>query len=264
MTKPDMEPEITRRQFKRYASLDSARHRRDEGLFVAEGTKCVLDLMRAFPPEAVYADAAWAADHPEAGASVVSRATLRELTRLSATPPVVAFLRLPVEHGLLPDDPSAFVIVLDRVQDPGNLGTIIRTADWMGVDTIVASPDTVDAFNPKTVQATMGSLARVRVIYTPLEPFLKARRDAGITIYGTFLGGENLYTTAMAGGGAVVMGNEGSGISPQIEALVTKRITIPSPPGTEPSAESLNVAVATALVLARRAQCIFDNGKNQG
>lgn len=257
-----MEPEITRRQLKRYASLDVARHRRDEGIFVAEGTKCVLDLLRVFEPEAIYADAEWCAEHPQAGAVAVSRATLRELTRLTATPPVVAFLRLPQADGPLPGATTSFVVALDRVQDPGNLGTIIRTADWMGVDAIVASPDTADAFNPKTVQATMGSLARVRVVYTPLEPYLRAQRAAGAEVYGTFLGGDNLYTSPVGPCGVVVMGNEGSGISAEVEALVSRKITIPAAPGTVPSAESLNVAVAAALLMGRRIQCIFDNGKD--
>lgn len=257
-----MEPEITRRQLKRYASLDNARHRRDEGIFVAEGTKCVLDLMRVFEPETVYADAEWSEAHPEVKTVVVGRGALRDLTRLSATPPVVAFLRLPSSTAALPDGRREFVVALDRVQDPGNLGTIIRTADWMGVTSVVASPDTVDAFNPKTVQATMGSLARVKVCYALLEEYLVAQREAGVEISGTFLGGENLFTNPVGPAGIVVMGNEGNGISPEVEALITRKITIPPPPGTIPSAESLNVAVATALILARRAQCIFENGKN--
>ncbi len=257
-----MENELTRRQFKRYASLDNARHRREEGVFVAEGTKCVLDLMRVYEPEAVYAEAEWAEAHPEVNAVAVRRSTLRELTRLSATPPVVAFLQLPRAEAVIPDGCREFVIVLDRVQDPGNLGTIIRTADWMGVTAIVASPDTVDAFNPKTVQATMGSLARVKVIYIPLAEYLERQREAGADIFGTFLGGENIYTTSIGPAGIAVMGNEGRGISEAVERFITRRITIPPPPGAVPSAESLNVAVATSLILARRSQCIFDNGNS--
>jgi TrmH family RNA methyltransferase len=143
---------------------------------------------------------------------------------------------------------NSLVLALDRVQDPGNLGTIIRVADWMGVDTIIASRDTVDVFNPKVVQATMGAIARVKVHYVDLPQFLSSLTD--IPIYGTFLDGTNIYTTPLSPTGIVIMGNEGQGISPEVEKLVNAKILIPSYPPERPTSESLNVATATAITLA--------------
>jgi TrmH family RNA methyltransferase len=130
--------------------------------------------------------------------------------------------------------------VLDGVQDPGNLGTIIRTADWFGITNIICSEDTVDAYNPKVVQATMGSLARVNVTYNNLAGLISA---AKLPVFGTLLNGENIYSTNFGTEGLIIMGNEGNGIRPDIQALVTKAITIPR----IGKAESLNVAIATAI-----------------
>lgn len=254
------EPLISRKMLKRYGGLDSAKNRHREGIFVAEGTKCVLDLSHVYSLESAYATAEWAEEHPKFPATVVEKSDLKELTRLVTIPPVIAFFRVPQDEELPSWRPGEFVIALDRIQDPGNLGTIIRTADWMGVNTIVASIDTVDAFNPKTVQATMGALASVKVYYTDLTEWLRGLPD-GIPVYGTFLEGENIFLTPVRAEGVAVMGNEGQGISDEVEKFISQKITIPSPPGHTPSAESLNVATATAMVLARRSQCIFSSAQ---
>lgn len=253
----EIPPEITKKQLSRYASLDSARHRRHEGIFVAEGSKCVLDLAKSFSPERIYAEAEWAAAHPEAGATVVSRGMLRQMTRLQTTPPVIAFFHLPAPAEAPQSIGEECILALDRVQDPGNLGTIIRTADWMGVRTIVASDDTVDVYNPKTVQATMGALGQMKICYVSTLGKWLSTLDKGIPVFGTFLGGENLFETDLSGGCVIVMGNEGQGISPEVETFVNRRITIPPGAPGAPAAESLNVATATAIVLARRMQCAY-------
>jgi len=140
-------------------------------------------------------------------------------------------------------------IALDGVQDPGNLGTIIRIADWFGIDTIICSQTTADAYSPKVVQATMGSISRVKVFYTDLTEFLR-ELDRDIPIYGTLLDGENIYNSQLSANGIIVMGNEGNGISPAIRELVSHRLLIPSYPLERDTAESLNVAIATAITVA--------------
>ena len=249
------EPLLTNRMKKEFGSLDDAKGRRKAGLFVAEGTKCVLELMAAFTPRHVFALPEWVSEH---GAELpvppveCGRGVLGELTRLSTTPPVVAFFELPAQE-LLPE-PSYFAsrltVALDCVQDPGNLGTIIRTCNWFGIDTILASRDTVDAFNPKTVQATMGALTRTRVIYTDLAAALSAM-PSEVGVYGTFLDGDNIYTQPLGMPAVMIMGNEGRGISEAVARTVNRRLYIPSVPLDGSAAvESLNVATATAICLS--------------
>jgi TrmH family RNA methyltransferase len=144
---------------------------------------------------------------------------------------------------------SELSLALDEIQDPGNMGTIIRIADWFGIKHIFASQTSADAFAPKVVQASMGALARVQVQEVDLENFLLPLKDK-LPIYGTFLKGENIYTTPLSSNGIIVLGNEGNGISPAIEKLVTERLFIPNYPPGNTTSESLNVSVAAALVCA--------------
>lgn len=249
---------ITKRNIKLVNSLADARDRREAGLFVAEGTKCVLDMLPHFLCPKIYATVEWIEEHAEAIApdvrrqiEVAARGELRQMTRLQATPPVIALFVLPAPVIADSSRPArALTLALDRVQDPGNLGTIIRTCDWMGIDRIIASPDTVDAFSPKVVQATMGAIARVRVVYTDLPAFI-ASMPAGTEVYGTFLDGDNIYSASLPpDSGLLVMGNEGSGISEAVGAAVTRRLYIPPYPAGRPTSESLNVATATAICLS--------------
>lgn len=248
--------QLTNRLKKEFASLDDAKGRRRTGLFVAEGTKCVLELAVKFKARYVFASETWLGEYGarfHAGDLVASAPhVLRGLTRLGTTPPVVAFFELP-EPSILPDNEymaSELVVALDRIQDPGNLGTILRTCDWMGVHTVLASHDTVDAFNPKTVQSTMGALARVSVVYADLDAFF-ASLSPEICVYGTFLDGDNIYTTSLGRAGILLMGNEGSGISAALERHVNSRLFIPPYPADASSVESLNVATATAIALSQ-------------
>ena len=255
----------SKRIIKEIHSLDNAKGRRRAGIFVAEGTKCVLDLVPAFIPRYLFATPEWLDENIDKlhwfdGADIFScgAGQLKEITRLSNTPPVIAAFMLPELPPHLPDPKQELVLALDGLQDPGNLGTIIRTADWMGVHTIVASTDTVDCFNPKTVQATMGALARVSVVYTGLADWLS---DVTAPVYGTFLDGDNIYGMELSQHGVVIMGNEGHGISDEISAKVTSRIFIPSFPPDCPTSESLNVATATAITLSEfRSRYFSKNG----
>ncbi len=245
--------QLTNATRKMVADLDSARHRRDLGLWKAEGTKCVLDLTAGFRPEIVFATAAWLELHPHIEAREIIPVAARDmgrLSRLSSPPEVIALFGLPSFEPHLPGA-NELVVALDTVQDPGNLGTIIRTCDWFGVRHIVCSRETVDAFSPKVVMATMGALARVEVSYTSLPEWLATAAAERIDIYGTFLNGDNIYDVNFSDRGSiVVMGNEGKGISPQVEQLITRRIHIPSYPAGQTTSESLNVATATAVTLS--------------
>lgn len=253
--------QLTHRIRKEFDLLDEAKWRRRTGLFPAEGTKCVLELAAAFRPRTILATAEWINEHGATVAGVevtaVAPRDLRELTRLTSTPPVIATFELP-DDAEVPDRSyfnENLVLMLDRVQDPGNLGTILRTCDWMGVRTIIASQDTVDCFNPKVVQATMGGLARTRIIYTDLEKLLD-QLDDSVAVCGTFLDGENIYTAALPSSGILLMGNEGRGISDTLASAVNRRLLIPAYPGAD-KVESLNVAVATAIALSQFRMRLF-------
>lgn len=251
----------SKRLLKEFASLDDSKGRRRTGMFVAEGTKCISELLVRFECEYLYCTKEWSEEHVGKFVAnnivVVPKAVLRELTRLQATPPVVAFFRLP-EASEAPDTSyiaENLTLALDRVQDPGNMGTILRCCDWMGVRRVVASHDCVDAFNPKAVQASMGALARVEVSYVSLPEYLASLGE--VDVYGTFLGGENIYTASLSRGGLLIMGNEGQGISSEVARYVSRRLLIPSWPPEAEAVESLNVGVATAIALSQFRARIF-------
>ena len=237
---------MTQNEIKQIRSLRVKKYRDELGLFVAEGDKCIAELSGAF--ELVYH--LTPANTPQ-----------RELERLSSlqTPQgSIAVFRKPsdsltAQRSNSPKD--GLILALDGVQDPGNLGTIIRTADWFGIRDIFCSRSTADCFSPKVVQATMGALARVRVHYTDLPAWLSSLHSplSTLPIYGTLLDGTNIYDPAAIPdrrSGVIVMGNEGNGLSPAVRRLVTHSLRIPSFPPDEPTSESLNVAIATAVILA--------------
>lgn len=241
------------------ADLDDAKGRRRLKAWKAEGTKCTGDLLGLFPCRIVVATEEWLDTnrHLSSQAVTIVAASPREMERMSrlkSPAPVIAVFDMP-ETSLPAPASRELILALDTVQDPGNLGTIIRTADWMGVRHILATRTTADCFAPKVVMATMGALARVSVHYLDdMAAELKGRREAGAEILGTFLDGTDMFATPLptAGDGCiVVMGNEGRGISAEIGNTVTRRLLIPAyPPGASTS-ESLNVATATAITLAR-------------
>ncbi len=239
---------------KEVADLATAKGRKRSGCFMAEGTKCVLDTIEHFDLVYLFATEQWLETHTLPGgivAEVCNRGELSEMSSMVLTPDVIAVYRQPQVTSFNPHAlRGRITVALDRVQDPGNLGTIMRSADWMGVDTILASADTVDCFNPKVIQASMGAIARVRVIYGNL-PQMLAQASEHVEVCGTFLGGENIYTADLPTSAVIVMGNEGSGISDEVAQGVSRRLLIPSYPPERPTSESLNVATATAIVLSQ-------------
>ena len=254
---------ISKNQIKFIRSLELRKNRRQSGLFIAEGPKVVGDLMKRQLPAWVVATPEWlqaewapvAGNRKDVGEVQVMEVTEEELKRVSCLQhpqKVLALFALPDagdegnRDGLIGDD--RLLLALDGVQDPGNMGTIIRIADWFGIDTILCSPDTADAFNPKVVQATMGSIARVRLVYTDLVAFCRTL-PADYPVYGTLLDGSDIYRQPLTAHGIIVMGNEGKGISPALRQLVNRRLLIPQFGGAV-GAESLNVAIATAITLA--------------
>lgn len=237
---------------KQIISLGNGKHRRELGLFKAEGTKCVLDTLNAFHPAYIVATGEWMDQH--AGITFncdivnASPSEMERISSLTTAPQIIAIYKLPEWEFSPADLADNLTIALDCVQDPGNLGTIIRTADWFGIRHIICSKDTVDVFSPKVVQATMGAISRVKVHYINLPETLSSIKD--IPIYGTFLDGSDIYKSDLTVNGVIVMGNEGKGISPEVERLITKRLHIPSYPSNEMTSESLNVAIATAITLS--------------
>lgn len=240
---------LSKNQIKLIKSLESKKFRKREGLFVAEGPKVVGDLLRAgYQPHSIYATPQCSLSNIPCSTSNIQFSTITddELHRISFLQhpqEVLAIFHIPTpqESDILPSD---ICLALDGVQDPGNVGTIIRIADWFGISHIFCSPDTADIYNPKVVQATMGSLAHITVTYCDLVPLL---RKATVPIYGTLLDGQDIYQQPLSREGIIVMGNEGNGISSEVRQLITNKLLIPNFNKNSETAESLNVAIATAI-----------------
>ncbi len=241
---------ISKNQIKLVRSLGMKKVRDEQHLFVAEGEKLVGDLLPHFVCESLFVTPECALQHHFAAAQMVSHDEMHRLSQLTAPTSVLAVFRQPDYQFSVDSLRSELILVLDEVQNPGNLGTIVRIADWFGIRHIVCSPSTADIFNPKTVQATMGALARVQVHYADLPLILTEYQKLGLPIYGTFLDGENLYRRKLSASGAIILGNEGNGVSPRVAAFANERLLIPNYPTGAPTSESLNVAVAAAVVCA--------------
>ena len=250
---------ISKNRLKYVRSLEMKKYRKAEGVFVAEGHKLVGDLLDVFEckylaatSDWLSANAAWVERQRRSGVEV-DEVTDEELKRASfqETPQQVlaVFKQLTYEVDVNEVARKQLCLVLDDVQNPGNLGTIVRLADWFGIEHIFCSKGCADIYNPKTVQATMGGIARVRVHEADL-PELLSRLDKDIPVYGTFLDGENMYGKELENRGLIVMGNEGKGVSKEVAAFVTERLYIPNYPEGRETSESLNVAIATAIVCA--------------
>ena len=245
---------LTKNNIKLIRSLEQKKYRTKEGVFVAEGPKVVGDLLSAMQPQKVFATSEWINNNSTKGMGfeIVSEEELSRISFLQHPQQVLALFPIPTykESGdYIKTIKGKLTIALDSVQDPGNLGTIIRIADWFGIDTILCSHETADVYNPKVVQATMGSIARVQVIYTDLPQTLSLLKQQ-MPVYGTLLNGENIYAKKLSQEGVIVMGNEGKGISPEVSSLVTDRILIPNYPEGRQTTDSLNVAIATAITCA--------------
>ena len=226
---------LSKNKIKYIHSLEQKKIRKEERVFLAEGPKLVGDLLEYFPCRFLAATSLWLQSHPN--------------IYLKTPQQVLAILEQP-QYTLTPDIARhSLCLALDDVQDPGNLGTIIRLADWFGIEDIICSQNTVDVYNPKTVQATMGGIARVRVHYTSLPDFIRSQGKE-IPVFGTFLDGQNMYEQPLSANGLIVMGNEGNGIGKEVEALINRKLYIPNYPQGQETSESLNVAIATAVICA--------------
>ena len=238
---------VSKAQIKLVRSLQQKKFRDELGLFVAEGDKCVEELQKAFELVSLY----------RAGENA-GETEIEQMSGMRTPQGTVGVFRKRPQISDFRLQISDLVLALDGIQDPGNLGTIIRTCDWFGVHDIFCSQDTVDCYNPKVVQATMGALSRVRLHYVDLPKWLSAVRSqhSAFSIYGTLLEGRDMYEVLEPSAvrsqhsNVIIMGNEGNGISPEVRALVTHPIRIPSYPKDAETSESLNVSIATAIVLA--------------
>lgn len=237
---------MTKAEIQLVRALADKRGRAEHGLFVAEGEKLIgelrtshLRIRKLFALEGVF-------EGP--GVETVAPRDMERLSLLKTAGNSLALVEIPRYELNTEALKGRLTLALDDVQNPGNLGTIIRLADWFGITDILCSPGTADCFNPKVVQATMGAVIRVRVHYTELAPQLAAAAAQGTPVYGTFLEGENIYGAALSPEGIVVMGNEGRGVTEPVARTVTRKLFIPPWPADRRGSESLNVAMATGII----------------
>ena len=236
--------ELSNKEIKSIKALASKKFRDETGLFVVEGEKMVQEALASrFEVVSVHRR------------EEIGEETMARISQLSSPSPVLAVVRRPADIDASPAAPApGLYLALDSIRDPGNLGTILRIADWFGIRSVLASRDTVEAFNPKVVQATMGAIFRVDFHYIDLQEFATSVLKCGGKVYGTFLDGRDMYSLDLDPGldkpVVIVIGNEANGISAGMEALVSDRLFIPPYPVGDPGSESLNAAVATAVTVA--------------
>ncbi|MES2448376.1 MAG: RNA methyltransferase [Bacteroidota bacterium] len=237
---------LSKSQISYIKSLHLKKFRKESGIFITEGIKSITEFINSsYQIHSIYYTAAHVSSLPKNTANIklfeVNNAELEKISTLQNPQGILALIHIPTQQNIVPKSlQNKFSLVLDNIQDPGNLGTIIRTADWFDIKNIICSEDTVEAYNPKTVQSTMGSLARTNIYYTNLKDFL---RQTTLPIFGALLNGENIYKTIWPKEGLILLGNEGHGISDELMKEITTPVTIPN----FGNAESLNVAVSAAI-----------------
>ncbi len=235
---------LSKNQVKLINSLKKKKYRQQNELFIAEGVKVVEELIQSdFKLHSLYATEDYFNKFHKVNLQIISEKELKSISEFSNPNQLFAIFKIPEKEEI---KTNGFTLILDEINDPGNLGTIIRMCDWFGVDQLVCSLNTVDCFNPKVVQASMGSLSRVSIVYLDLLQFLGKEKR---TVYGALLEGENVYKTSLPNDAVLIMGNEANGISNKIQNSITKPITIPQF-GEVQKTESLNVATATAILLS--------------
>jgi TrmH family RNA methyltransferase len=235
---------LSKNQIKLITSLQQKKQRFANQLFFAEGIKVIQELVESnFELVHLYSTQNDFEEVSQDKKTLISENELKKISALATQNSCLAVFRIPIEKKIIE---SGLILALDSIRDPGNLGTILRLCDWFGIDQIVCSKDAVDIYNPKVVQATMGSIARVNVNYIDLENFIGQTQ---LPVFGTFMQGNIIYKTDLPQEGIIVMGNEANGISPELEKLIKNRLTIPRF-GSLQKTESLNVATATAIVLS--------------
>lgn len=247
---------LSKNKQKHILLLSKKKNRDKFGVFVAEGHKLVCDILKSdLIPETIIATNNWLTNNKETihSPTEIIECTEQEVKKVSALkspPEVIVVFKQKTEQLLVKSLSEQLCLFLDEVQDPGNLGTIVRIADWFGIKNIICSQNCADIYNPKTIQSTMGAISRVNVFYVDSEVFFNEYKSLQLPIFGTFLDGQNMYKEELNSSGLIVMGNEGKGISKDVEAHVSKRLFIPSYPADTPTSESLNVSVATSIICA--------------
>lgn len=235
---------VSKNQIKRITGLHQKKYRQQEGLFLAEGVKVISELLNSdFELEHLFETEPLFPQVPDSKKTSASPDDLKKMSTLATANNCLAIFRIPDPKPISQD---GLIVALDDIRDPGNLGTIVRLCDWFGISEIICSKETAELYNPKVVQATMGSLTRVNVSYLDLAEFLS---DTNLPTFGTFMDGDTIYSETLPQSGIIVMGNEANGISSEVEKFVIKRISIPRF-GKIQKTESLNVATATAIVLS--------------
>jgi TrmH family RNA methyltransferase len=235
---------VSKNQIKLITSLQQKKYRNTNKLFFAEGVKVIQELLQSnFELEHLYSTQDDFEEVSKGKKTLIDDNDLKKISALSTPNSCLAVFKIPVEKNKIE---SGLILALDSIRDPGNLGTILRLCDWFGINQLLCSKETVDIYNPKVVQATMGSIARVNVNYLDLNAFIAQTK---LPVFGTFMDGVNIYKTSLPQEGIIVMGNEANGISAELEKLIQNRLTIPRF-GDIQKTESLNVATATAIVLS--------------
>ena len=235
---------VSKNQIKLITGLQQKKYRVANKLFFAEGVKVIQELLQSnFELEHLYTTLNDFEIVPSSKRTLINEQELKKISALATPNSCLAVFKIPAENKIID---SGLIIALDDIRDPGNLGTILRLCDWFGIKQIICSKETVDIYNPKVVQATMGSIARVNVNYIDLKTFITQTK---LPVFGTFMDGDNIYQSNLPQNGIIIMGNEANGISAEIEKIVTSRISIPRF-GELQKTESLNVATATAIILS--------------
>jgi RNA methyltransferase, TrmH family len=235
---------LSKNQIKLITSLQQKKQRLINQLFFAEGIKVIQELAESnFELVHIYTTQNDFEEVLNDKKTIIPESDLKKISALATPNSCLAVFQIPAEKQIIE---SGLILALDSIRDPGNLGTILRLCDWFGVSQLLCSKDAVDVYNPKVVQATMGSIARVNVNYIDLEPYVSKTK---LAVYGTFMDGNNIYKSTLPQEGIIIMGNEANGISPEIEKLIKNRLAIPRF-GTLQKTESLNVATATAIILS--------------
>jgi len=242
---------LSKSKIKFVQSLCQKKYRDELAVFFAEGHKIVTDLLQYFDCHLLIAEKDWLSNNNLNGRieEIIEAETadLKRISQLKTPPPVLAVFKKANHSQTEKPYLSHLCLALDEIQDPGNVGTILRIADWFGIETVYCSKGCADVYNPKTIQATMGAIARIKVIEVNLVDFL-TQLPKEIPIYGSSLTGEIIYIEPLSKNGIIIMGNEGNGISKKIEQLLTKRLYIPNFPIDRKCSDSLNVATATAII----------------
>jgi len=248
---------LSKNKIKLIRSLDIKKFRDSEKIFIAEGHKIVCELLQSkLSVFSLLATNNWFSENiflklkfPEDSIEITED-DIKKISFLKNPQEVIALIKIPTNSFSLDTIKDKFIIALDTIQDPGNLGTIIRLADWFGIEDIICSMGTADVYNPKVIQSTMGSISRVKLHYKSLEETLLSAKKIGMPIFGATLSGENIYKSDLPSNGILLLGNESKGISEKLLPLITKQLFIPNYPEGIKSTESLNVGIAAAIICA--------------